>query len=342
VLAWSARYRFLAGQYEDGLRGAEEALALAERFGLDDVRVHALTTIGPAKEWLGDTTGRRDLERAIEIGRAANSAMTPGALNNLSVVLDMTDTERVRDLAREALLEAERLGDVPLLRFLRGNIVASFWLLGEWDEAIATADAFIAECERGSPHILEGPSRLFRGYIKLARGERMEALEDFATGLELAREIPKDAQTMAPALIRNSWANLQLGRVADARELFAEALSHLRNDPNARPWAMAEVAFELGEIAPMREVLGRLPTSTGREAMLAVLDGSFEQAAEQYATANIRLFEAEARLRAAEQLLAAGRTAHGETQLQKALAFYRSTGATLFIDRGEALLAKTA
>jgi hypothetical protein len=32
----------------------------------------------------------------------------------------------------------------------------------------------------------------------------------------------------------------------------------------------------------------------------------------------------------------------GEVELEKALAFYRSVGATLFIDRGEALLARTA
>ena len=85
-----------------------------------------------------------------------------------------------------------------------------------------------------------------------------------------------------------------------------------------------------------------LPPSPGYRAMLAVLDGDFEQAAEEYGAANILLFEAEARLRAAEQLLAAGRNVEGEAQLEKALSFYRPIGATLFIERGEALLAKTA
>ncbi|MBA3332983.1 MAG: hypothetical protein H0U30_03240, partial [Actinobacteria bacterium] len=68
----------------------------------------------------------------------------------------------------------------------------------------------------------------------------------------------------------------------------------------------------------------------------------FVEAAELYAEAGILLFEAEARLRAAEQLLSAGRAAEGEVQLEKALAFYRSVGATLFVERGEALLAHTA
>ena len=52
---------------------------MADGLRLDDLRVHALTTIGSAKENLGDPTGRLDLERAVEIGRAANSPMTAGA-----------------------------------------------------------------------------------------------------------------------------------------------------------------------------------------------------------------------------------------------------------------------
>ena len=163
---------------------------MAERLGLDDLQVHALTTIGSCKEFLGDTSGRHDIERGIEIGRAANSTMVPGALNNLSVVIDTTDTWRVRELEQEALREAERFGDVLLMRFMRGNLIAASWLLGDWDEAITTADEFIIECEQGYPRRLRGPSRQFRGYIRLARGYRDEALDDFHQSLELARNTP--------------------------------------------------------------------------------------------------------------------------------------------------------
>ena len=48
------------------------------------------------------------------------------------------------------------------------------------------------------------------------------------------------------------------------------------------------------------------------------------------------------RLRAAELLVADGRRAEADVQLQKALAFYRSVGATRYIREGEALLAATA
>ena len=342
VLAWSARYEFLAGDKGTGLRRAEEGFAMAERLGLDDLRVHALTTIGSAKEFLGDPTGRRDLERAIEIGRTANSPMVSGALNNLAVVLDTTDARHVEQLQRESLHEAERFGDANLMRFMRGNLIPMWWILGEWNEALAAADGFIAECEQGSPHILEGPSREFRGYIKLARGHRDEGLGDFTRALELARKTPDDPQFMVPALVRNAWANLRVGRVSDARSAFAEAIPHLRRNPFARPWTLPEVALELGETAATREILAGLPPSPGYKAMVAVLDGDFEEASELYAGAGILLFEAEARLRAAEQLLTAGRRAEGEVELEKALTFYRSVGANLFIERGEQLLAKSA
>ena len=52
--------------------------------------------------------------------------------------------------------------------------------------------------------------------------------------------------------------------------------------------------------------------------------------------------EAFLRLRAAEQLVGEGRRAEADEQLNRALAFYRSVGATRHIREGEALLAASA
>jgi hypothetical protein len=105
---------------------------------------------------------------------------------------------------------------------------------------------------------------------------------------------------------------------------------------------LAEVAVDVGENAAVRGILEQLPPSIGRSAMLALIDGRLAEAAEAYGAANMRLFEAEARLRNAEELFAGGRRQDGEPELERALAFYRSIGATLFVQRGEQLLAKTA
>jgi hypothetical protein len=53
-------------------------------------------------------------------------------------------------------------------------------------------------------------------------------------------------------------------------------------------------------------------------------------------------FEAASRLRAAAELVSAGRRTEAEEQLRQALAFYRSVGASAHIARGEQLLAKSA
>ncbi len=314
---------------------------MSERLGLDDLRVHALTTIGSGKDWRGDVTGRDDLELAIEIGRASNSPALPAALNNLSVVIDTWDGGRMRTSSSEALREAERFGDIQMARLVRGNLIVTDWLLGDWDEAVPAADAFVAECESGAPHIREGPLRLVRAYIALAREHRDVAPADLRCALELARAIG-DLDALIPALVRTAWADLQIGRVSEARVAFAEVVPLLRKHPKGRSWSLAEVAYDLGETSDVREVLAGLPSSPGHKAMIAVLHGDFVEAAALYAEAGILLFEAEARLRAAEQLLGKGRRAEGEAQLEKALVFYRPIGATLFVERGERLLAKSA
>jgi hypothetical protein len=54
------------------------------------------------------------------------------------------------------------------------------------------------------------------------------------------------------------------------------------------------------------------------------------------------VFEAYARFRAAAGLVATGSRREADAQLGRAIAFYRSVGATRYIREGEALLAATA
>ena len=340
VLAWAARYEFLDGDREGGLRRAEEALALADRFGLPDLGIHALTTIGSAKAFLGDATGVLDLERAVDSASAAGSPMVVGALNNLAVVLDTIDFRRCQAVQEAALHEAERFGDAQLALFLRGNLVAGDWILGAWDDALAVADELIAEWEHGTPNILEGATRQFRGFMRMARGFTDDAFDDFSRALVLGREAQRDPQAFAPALVRYAWACLRTGRVDEAHAHFVEAIPVMRRYPYTRPWTVSEVAVELGETAAVREILGGLPPTTGVRAMCAVLDGDFLAAADLYREAHVLLFEAEARLRAGEELAAAGELSEAEIQLEQALAFYRPVRATIFVERAEKVLAE--
>jgi predicted Zn-dependent protease len=65
-------------------------------------------------------------------------------------------------------------------------------------------------------------------------------------------------------------------------------------------------------------------------------------AAEIYGEVGAQPEEAYARLRAAELLVQDGRRAEADAELERALAFWRTAGATAFIRQGEALMAESA
>jgi hypothetical protein len=69
-----------------------------------------------------------------------------------------------------------------------------------------------------------------------------------------------------------------------------------------------------------------------------VLSGDFTQLAERMADHGLRHFEADIRLRAAQQLAGQGRHADAAAQVEKAAAFYRSVRATRSLREAQALL----
>ena len=75
VLSTVSRFRMLAGESEEAVRVGEEALAMATSLGLDELRVHALTNIGPARFDLGRSAeGVADLEQALAKARTPVTA----------------------------------------------------------------------------------------------------------------------------------------------------------------------------------------------------------------------------------------------------------------------------
>ncbi len=343
VLAFSARLRFLAGSLEEALRMADEALALAEEYDLDELRVHTLTTIGSVKGRLEPGSGDADLERAAAVAVAVNSALLSTVLNNLAVHANQAgDIHRAGELHREALRAAERMGDRDSLRFNRGNLLYVDFFTGRWDEAYADADAFIAECE-ASPHYQEGAARSIRAYIRLARGDHAGALADWDRLLVLARDA-KDPQRMIPALLQAARGYVLLGRESEARVLAVDALALTREHLDLADYLeqITGVAKQLGLREEVQEIVADAIETPWREAALAGAKGDFVRAAEIFAASGAVAIEADSRFWAAEELIEAGRREEGKAQLDQALTFYRSVGATFFIQRAEALLGQAA
>ena len=139
----------------------------------------------------------------------------------------------------------------------------------------------------------------------------------------------------------------ELGRWDDARRLVHELVPAIRAHPDAAGWEsmVAPYAGHLGVREELRAIVATAPPRTWsawNDASLLSLDLDFRGAAEIFAAMPSPTFEAWQRRSAGAHLIEAGRRAEGEVELQKALAFYRSVGATFFIQRGEALLAKSA
>ncbi|MEX2614309.1 MAG: hypothetical protein WD380_12090, partial [Gaiellaceae bacterium] len=343
VLSISARTRTVSGEPETGMRIAEEALEMAESLGLDELSAHALATIGTAKTVVNDPTGLADLERALEIALEINSPIAYAIVNNLAVAAsDDGDGGllRAEELYAEAARLAERFGDGQGLRFFRGSMVWLDWVRGRWDDALENANRFVADCDAGSPHVDEGYVRLNRASIRLGRGDVEGALADHTRARALAREAYPDVVAAVAAVSAGNYA--ELGRWDDARQLVHELIPVIRAHPDAAGWEsmVAPYAEHLGVREELREIVAAAPSNAWNDASLLSLDLDFCGAAEIFAAMPSRTLEAWQQRSAGAHLIEAGRRAEGEVELQKALAFYRSVGATFFTKRAEDLLAK--
>jgi class 3 adenylate cyclase/tetratricopeptide (TPR) repeat protein len=343
VLSLAARFQMLAADNEGAIEIAQEALALAEALSLDELRAHALATIGASKNRLDVSEGRRELEEALAIAIAASSPTAGAIMNNLAVLASgRGELRRANELHFDAQEVSARFGDADGLLFTRGNSVFTTWVLGDWDKAAEMADAVIAACEV-SPNYAEGQARGIRALIRVMRGDADGALEDSNRALELARTI-KDPQRLIPSILGSARVRGLLGREAEARALAQEALDLTRERVHlaAMLSQIGIVAGRLGIRDELRKVVELAPESQWKEAALAFAEGDFGRAAELFVNWEATTFEAEARLFAGEQLIADGHRREGEAEVERALEFFRSVGATFYVERGEALLAKSA
>jgi class 3 adenylate cyclase/tetratricopeptide (TPR) repeat protein len=340
VLSQVARYRMLAGLYEDAIRVAAEALTMAENLDLPELEAHALDTIGTARTWMGDAGGLVDLQRAVEIATEAGSPEVARASNNLSVsVWILGDLRRGLELMEDAVAHADRLGLANLAKFTRNVRVWLLFRTGRWDEAVPPTDAFIAACEAGETHYHEGGMRLRRAAVRLARDDVDGALEDVRKSIPLA-ERAKDPQARVPWLALAARLLVDAGRPEDARPLVEATL---RAEPVG--WMLVDLAFVAEELGCAEELETRLdlaPPTRWLDAGHAVLQRDFVTAVDFLQEIGDVELEALARLRAAEQLVAAGQIAEAHEQLRPALAFWRDVGAKRYVRLAESLLGEAS
>jgi class 3 adenylate cyclase/tetratricopeptide (TPR) repeat protein len=347
VVSNVSRYAMLAGEQDDAIRIGREALEMAEELGLDELRSHSLNNIGTVRMTQGDPGGLDDLEQSIAIAVAANSPEAVRSYGNLaSTLADLGELDRAFAMNAEGRRHAERFG-LGELRWLEAESAWQPYYEGRWDEALGQLDRLITDFTE-DPFWMETPCRWLRARVRLARGDIEGATEDAERALELAR-LAKDPQVLWPVLACGARVLVTTDpRRADmlASELLDEWQAHdLAIFGSDSEWLidLAVVLVPLGKQRQFLEAVGRTQSPTPwRTAAAAYVSGEFRDAADMYSSIGALPEEAYARLRAAEALVGEGRRAEADSELDLALGFWRSVGATAYVREGEALLAESA
>jgi tetratricopeptide (TPR) repeat protein len=347
VLANVSRFAALAGEKEKAIRVGRVALSMAEELDLDVLRAHALNNVGMARVATGDLDALDDVEESIAIGLAANSPEAIRGYGNLgSLLMDLGQLDRAFASIEEGRRLAERFGVVGHLRWLTAEMAWQLYYEGRWDEALRQLDETIADFVENS-FWMECPCRWLRGRIRVGRGDSEGAQTDAARCLELAR-LAKDPQVLWPALAfgARAFSGTDRRRANDlADELLAEwRAQELLISGSDSEWLNDLIAAlpRLGREREFLEVDEAEMTTPWRRAARTFFLGDYAGAAEMYATIGAKPQEAYVRLRAAEALVGEGRRKEADAELERALTFWRSAGATAYVREGEALLAESA
>jgi class 3 adenylate cyclase/tetratricopeptide (TPR) repeat protein len=343
VLSQVARFQTLRGEHERAVETAVESLHLAERVGRPDLRAKNLITLGTARAYLpsADTAAAADDIRAgNELAESAGSFdQLSRGLVNLATVLNLDGRvdealAAMREAARLAHLRGHRAG----IRFTDANLLATDLERGEWAAAEQRAAAFLQESEE-SPHFLDTVALAARATLAVARAEPERAVEDVERLLAIARKV-RDPQTIVPALATAALVYAELDLTERSRETLHELVPgpHIASVPDAH-----FAAARIGAADQWRERIAPFANGTPwNRAADAVLGSRWREAADAYDEIGVVAYAALAALRGADAALAAGNRAEADALLARALAFYRSVGATRFVRAGERLLAATA
>jgi tetratricopeptide (TPR) repeat protein len=344
TVAESARLAAFDGRVDDAVALSEEALGLVEELGLEELRASVLNTLGVVRLMNGDLREAISLKMGVVEMAAVRGTEHTRALTNLCVTFEtdgfMGEAERY---ALRAVESATRNGDKAQLLWLESSrLRAQVYGEGDWAEALDGMGALLQTFTALGGHYLEPGIRSVRAGILAGRDEVDAALEDIDFALRLL-EGRSDAQTMVPTNMECAHALIILGDVDRARGLVDAAIPHIEKSHHRAPGVTADNAATVVRVGRTDWWLRRHETSfaeVGRVwAAYLMYSGRAADAADLYEHIAWPAEAAAARLLAAEQLVAAGRRAEADVQLQGALGFYRRAGAKRIVRQAEALLA---
>jgi class 3 adenylate cyclase/tetratricopeptide (TPR) repeat protein len=342
VLVDVANRQSMGGQHDKTIAAAAEALEMAQALELPEHEARALSIMGISRGLSGDLAGRDDLERSIAITERIGSHLSADCCGKLAdLECQLGNLHACFDLQARARDHAERFGHKPFVRWLAVERVGEGYWTGAWDDALKVAGSTIEQV-KGTPTFMEGYCRAMRGRIRLARGDRTGTLDDAARALDFARSA-EDPQMLYPALAFRARAEIVVGSLDEGAALADELLGRWRSNVDTYPvssWAV-DLALALDSISQDSELVQTAASVALRtrwlEAVVCFARGDFHAAAEWFARIGSQPDEALARLRAAKSLLDAQRDQEAQSELDRALLFYRRVDARTFVREAESL-----
>jgi hypothetical protein len=299
--------------------------------------------IGLSRGWSGDPGGHDDLRRSIAITEEIGSHQSAHSYALLAdLECQVGNLEACFELQAHARRHAERFGHAGFVRWLAAEMVGEGYWTGAWDDALVTADSFIAEADAGTPNFMYGYCRAMRGRIRLARGDATGALDDARGALDFARAA-EDLQMLYPALAVSARAEAIVGSLDAGAILADELLALWQSNIDVYPasaWAvdLACALHPLDRAMDLVEIADAARTKTRwLEAVVPFVRGDFGPAAERFGQIGSLPDAALAHLLAAEAHYTAGREADGRADLGRAVAFYRRVDAGTYLSHAEAL-----
>ncbi len=339
VLVGLSGRHMLRDDFERAIEVGERALAIATAVGDDDARVGALLNIGASRaRTVGWEAGRALLEEAVAIGREVRSWQRIRGIGMFrDAAFERGDLPLAAELCLEGLEEARRAGHTAPIHWLTGERAFDLYHAGAWEESARALEEFFAEKER-SIWFLSTALQL-RAALRLARGEHAPAAEDAVTSLEIAREA-LDPQSLYPALAVAATVDLAGGNARMAGQHADELLGlwSARAGQEARALWVVDLSRVLLGLNRGADFVAALGSAAGYSAWvdgaLALAESRAADAADIFTQLGTRPFAALAHLEAAR------RGGHDrEAHLDAAASFWRSVGATAYVNDVEALRA---
>lgn len=347
LLGVSGRH-LTSDEFTEAIERGKQALEVAEIVGDADVRAGAMLNIGAAQirttSW---EAGIALMHEATEFAREARSWQGIRGLGQLrDATFEHGDLEAAARYGAEGLEEARRAGHTAPLAWLTGELAFDLYHAGAWDQALdAVSSTFFFE--GGHAPWFEPAAHEVRGAIRLARGELVQAAEDARRGLELARDA-MDPQMLYPALAFAAEAQLELGQSAQAAALADELLAEWSAHPGREPRAswVVDLSLVLLRLGRGSDFVAALTPAAAYsrwvEASLALADGRASDASEIFASMGSRPCAALAQMEAGRLLASEGRRQEAVQRLEGAASFWRSVGATRYLNEAEALRAEAS